>query len=318
MLLLILIPYMVMLFFNGGSGGLFSNTLDSTETEEQVLHLLSEEISGQSELEAIKAQAVIARTELYLNPELEVMGNDTNLLENVETLQFCVEETAGEILVCEGKPIDPAFHAVSGKITRNASEVVGQEDKVYLQSVESLYDISSPDYLVITYMEKAELAAKMQELIDATQATGNAKPEVGETTTNTEESTTEAETPTVNAENQTSDTSASNNEKITVNPETILTDLVIEERDSAEYVTKVRYQNVTINGEALRAVLGLSSSNFYLSELDGKVRIMTKGLGHGLGLSQYGANAEAAEGKKYKEILKYYYTGVEIEEVNSK
>ncbi len=275
-LLLILIPYMITLFFHGEGVGLFrEKSSPDVQLEEQVLHLVSEEISGQAEMEAIKAQTVIARTMLHQNPDMEVTGNETNLLENMETLKFCVEETQGKILTYEGQPIQPEYHAVSGKCTRNATEVAGQEDKLYLKSVESLYDINSPDYLTIFYMEKTELAAKVQELLQ---------------------------------EAQTGSTAA-----VEVNPETILTDLLIEERDSADYVTKVRYGDTVINGEAMRDGLNLPSSLFYLSELKGKVRVMTKGLGHGLGLSQYGANAMAAEGKKYEEILKYYYSQVEIE-----
>ena len=286
LLLLILIPYMITLFFNGASIHLFQDKDDISVREEQVLYLLSEEISGQSQLEALKAQAVIARTQLYLDPDMEITGNETNLLENMDHLTFAVEDTQGEIVTYEDQPIDPAYHAVSGKMTRNSSEVAGQEDKLYLQSVESLYDISSDEYLVIVYMEKSELAEKIQELIQQTPSA------------------------------EMSDASEETTPDITVVPETILTDLVIEQRDSAEYVTKVRYQEVILNGEALADALELPSSLFYLTELEGKVRVMTKGLGHGLGLSQYGANAMAAEGKNYQEILKYYYQGVEIQSSN--
>ena len=51
---------------------------------------------------------------------------------------------------------------------------------------------------------------------------------------------------------------------------------------------------------------------FYIREIDGRVRIVTKGLGHGYGLSIYGANEMAKEGKTYQEILSYYYSGLEI------
>ena len=65
---------------------------------------------------------------------------------------------------------------------------------------------------------------------------------------------------------------------------------------------------------ARRQALHLNSACFYLSELDGKIRIVTKGIGHGLGLSQYGANELAKEGKNYQEILRYYYTDVTLED----
>ena len=58
----------------------------------------------------------------------------------------------------------------------------------------------------------------------------------------------------------------------------------------------------------------LNSANFTLS-IGEKVTIRTKGYGHGVGMSQYGARAMALEGAGYEEILKHYYTGVEIEKV---
>ena len=83
-------------------------------------------------------------------------------------------------------------------------------------------------------------------------------------------------------------------------------------RDSADYVTEVTCGTTVANGEAVRDALHLNSSCFWLSELDGKIRIVTKGIGHGLGLSQYGANALAKQGKNYKDVLNYYYTNVTI------
>lgn len=270
-LLMILIPYLVTFFFYQDGTRLLQKNEDAIKQEERVLLLLSEEISGAAELEAVKAQAVIARTALYENPQMEVTGKADNLQVNLERLQFCVEETSGEILTYQGDPIDSAYHRVSGKRTRNASEVAGQEDKSYLQSVDSSMDIQAEEYLTVQYMEKEQMAAAVEHLLGQTVQMGN--------------------------------------------PEEILVNLVIEERDSAGYVTRVRYKTAILNGEALRDALELPSAIFYFSELEGKVRILTKGLGHGLGLSQYGADYLAKEGRTYKEILQYYYTGVEIEKI---
>ncbi len=55
-----------------------------------------------------------------------------------------------------------------------------------------------------------------------------------------------------------------------------------------------------------------NSSAFSFQEVDGEIRVMTKGLGHGLGLSLYGANELAKEGFSYKDILKYFYSEIEF------
>ncbi|WP_297520959.1 stage II sporulation protein D [uncultured Clostridium sp.] len=76
-------------------------------------------------------------------------------------------------------------------------------------------------------------------------------------------------------------------------------------------VSRIKLGGVTIKGTELRVVLGLDSANFEL-EFDDKIIINSKGYGHGVGMSQWGANAMAKDGKKYNEILKHYYTDVEI------
>lgn len=77
-------------------------------------------------------------------------------------------------------------------------------------------------------------------------------------------------------------------------------------------VTSIAVGSVSISGQEFRNVLGLRSSNFDVSYNGDTFTIITKGYGHGVGLSQYGANQLALEGYSYMDILKYYYKGVEI------
>ena len=77
-------------------------------------------------------------------------------------------------------------------------------------------------------------------------------------------------------------------------------------------VKELKLNKVTVSGRELRRLFDLNSANFTLS-IGEKVTIRTKGYGHGVGMSQYGAMA--LEGAGYEEILKHYYTGVEIEKV---
>lgn len=84
------------------------------------------------------------------------------------------------------------------------------------------------------------------------------------------------------------------------------------ERDSAGYVTKIKVAGQTIGGEQFRKQLSLPSAWFEVQEMEGNLRIVCKGLGHGFGMSLYGANEMAKEGKTYKEIIQYYFENVEI------
>lgn len=92
-------------------------------------------------------------------------------------------------------------------------------------------------------------------------------------------------------------------------------DATVSGTDSVGYVTSVRVGTEEINGEEFRKNYGLYSSCFTLQRYEGKLRITTRGVGHGLGLSQYSANEMAKEGKKAEEILQYFFDGIEIKEV---
>ncbi len=89
----------------------------------------------------------------------------------------------------------------------------------------------------------------------------------------------------------------------------------IASKDSAGYVMEVKIGQETCTGDSFRNTYELPSSCFELQEFDGKTRVTTRGVGHGLGLSQYTANEMAKEGKTYQEILQYFFEGTEIREV---
>lgn len=335
-ILIIFVPYLLTVWVRGSFGGKQTDPVQ-TQIEEQLPFVVAREISIDSESECLKVQTIIARTNLWksyqkaLSGELQTNENttgknqtDENLSEenlsaekeagksitsenesdkskktqdsniewtvsdsglesyteeelkkiwgtsyesNMEKLRQAVEETSGEILTYEDFPIQAAYHYAANCKTRNASEVPGQEDCIWLQSVDSEDDMLADGFLNVSYMEKQDFVNALapifqDEVLDAEQMPGA---------------------------------------------------LELSKRDSAGYVTEVTYGTTVANGEAVRQALHLNSACFYLSELEGKIRIVTKGIGHGLGLSQYGANELAKQGKNCREILTYYYTGVSIE-----
>lgn len=86
----------------------------------------------------------------------------------------------------------------------------------------------------------------------------------------------------------------------------------ITKRDEAGYVDELKIKETKIRGEEFRKWMDLPSAHFSIDELEDKIRFTVKGLGHGVGLSQYGANEMAKRGYSYKEIINYYYQDVEI------
>lgn len=251
------------------------NNLDE---EDYLAGIVAEEISLDSHPEALKAQAVIARTLLAGALErggelpqsmsreemLSLWGQD-GFEQNYRALEAALTATEGEILVWEDKPIEAAFHAVSAGKTRDAKDALGTE-LPYLNSMDSSMDIPSHDYLKVTFMEKKDLADKLN----------HAYPDA----------------------------------ELTV--EGVADEIVVAKRDAGEYVQEVAVGKHTVTGEEFRSCLGLNSACFSIKEVERQVRIVTKGMGHGLGLSQYGANEMAKNGSSYIEILQYYYKDVEL------
>ncbi|MGI5896240.1 MAG: stage II sporulation protein D [Oscillospiraceae bacterium] len=91
----------------------------------------------------------------------------------------------------------------------------------------------------------------------------------------------------------------------------------IQSTSDSGTITEAQVGNLTLSGVQIRAALGLSSANFtvqYKAE-DDSYTFTTRGLGHGVGMSQYGANQMAASGKSYEEILTHYYTGITLSDL---
>lgn len=291
--LVVAVPYIVTLMFQGNETSSAQKSIEKIkkentqgqtveseiDVEEYVKGVVAKQISLESEMETLKAQTVIARTMIVKAQEegkelpesmkteelLELLGQK-GFEEKYGALEEAAAATKGEILMWQEKPAEPAYHAVSAGMTRSGQTALGREDVPYMEAVESQKDMLSPNYLKVVFMEKTEVAQKLQA----------ADP------------------------------------SLVLNPEEIPGNIQITGRDDSGYVTQVQMGEVTVSGEQFRQYLGLNSACFYIKDVEGQVRILTKGLGHGLGLSQYGANEMAKEGKDYKEILNYYYHGLEL------
>lgn len=92
-------------------------------------------------------------------------------------------------------------------------------------------------------------------------------------------------------------------------------DMEVTKTDSAGYVTEVRCGTETVGGEEFRNTYHLASACFTLQDYEGQTRVTVKGIGHGLGMSQYTAEKMAEEGKTFEEILNYFFEGTTLEVV---
>ena len=83
-------------------------------------------------------------------------------------------------------------------------------------------------------------------------------------------------------------------------------------RNGSDRVESVTIGGVAVEGTEVRSIFSLRSASFTVECTAQEVTFRVTGYGHGVGMSQYGANALAAEGKTWQEILHWYYTGVEL------
>lgn len=250
--------------------------------EDYIVGVLAGEMPVSFELEALKAQAVAARSyvmkkieynkdkeydvvdtvmnQVYLDDEhlQEVWKDDyTN---NINKIKQAVLETFNEYLEYDGKVVDAMFFSTSVGATENSEEVFTSKVP-YLRSVESTWDSISPVYEVNYTFSLEDFYNKLNL-----------------------------------------------NYSETLNIELLDT-------TSTGRVKKLKINGVTLEGNTVVTNLKLKSNHFTIKLDNNKIYITTKGYGHGVGMSQYGAQAMALKGYKYDEILKYYYQGVEIKRI---
>lgn len=94
-------------------------------------------------------------------------------------------------------------------------------------------------------------------------------------------------------------------------------DIKILDTTSTGRINKIKINGNIFTGKEIANKLSLRSTYFTIEENNGQVAVTTRGYGHGVGMSQYGAQGMALEGYTYEEILKHYYTGIEIKKIKN-
>lgn len=286
----------------------------SMDVEEYVLGILPGTIPADYDIETLKVQAILIRTNVlkemqenntsdaadlsyqYLTVEDRMaLWGDRNYEKYADRFEQAVATTAGMVVKQEDSLIMALYHEVSIGKTASAKEILG-EDISYLQSVESGQDVEAKHYMnLVTYTweEFQKLIGKEGESGEEAQSGDSGKSNAdGKEKQQTEEST--------------PDKTAV--QKIPVS---------VEESTENGFVKKLSVNGTIYTGEEAMQKFSLASANFYVEEIDGGIRFVCLGKGSCLGVSQYGANRMALEGKKAEAIIKYYYKGVSLKEFQS-
>ncbi len=248
-------------------------------TAEYLAGVVAAEVMPDFETEALKAQAVAARTYMKYQSENGKEHNGGAVVctdykhcqawvdinekdaEYAKRVKQAVTDTGNEMVYYENKPANTVFFSTSSGRTENASDVWG-EDIPYLVSVESSGEESAPNFMSEVTVTVEEAKSKISNEVKAADFSKG-----------------------------------------------IFGNII---RSDSGGIIKLTVGGVSIKGTELRSIFGLKSTNVQIKEENGKIIFSVKGNGHGVGMSQYGANAMAKNKKKYKEILEHYYTGCEI------
>ena len=269
---------------------------DTGKTEELELDtylygVVSAEMPASFEEEALKAQAVVARTyTLYKiinndgkHGEADICDDSTccqawiskenrfarweesEQEENWKKIVNAVNSTQGKIITYQGKPINAFFHSNSGGETEAPIEVWGGSGYPYLQSVSTTGEDAYSQYSSEAEFTEEEFVEKIKEV--------------------------------------------HSNFEINWKEDNCIE---VTEYTEGNRVKTIKIGNLELSGVEVRTIFGLRSANFKVTREGGKIKFEVTGYGHGVGMSQTGADSLAKEGKNYEDIIHHFYTDVEI------
>lgn len=263
--------------------------VETMAMDDYLWRVVAAEMPAAFEPEALKAQAVAARTYTCAKMERTTSAHpEADVCTNVACCQACrtpeeaaaswganarmytdkiaaaVTDTDGLAVLYGGKPIQAVFFSSADGRTVDAVEVWGNAVP-YLTGVDSPEGEEVPNYHSTVTLTAEACKAKLLAKYPGADLSGDPSGWFSNTVSN-----------------------------------------------SAGGVESMKVGGVTVSGQALRTLFALRSTSFTVSAGAEGVTFAVTGYGHGVGMSQYGANALAREGKRCEEILKWYYTGVEV------
>ena len=250
------------------------------DLEQYIFYVVLGEMPAEFELEALKAQAVVARTyacrkmnnpkhenadictdstccQAYISQEDYIRYGKSQ--QDLQKVKDAVVSTRGEVLMYQGQLVEATYFSCSGGRTEDALAVWGK-DVPYLQSVSSPGEENSAYYSNSVSFSIQQFSEKLGVALS-----GDSGAWIGT--------------------------------------------IVYTEGGG---VSTIVIGNRTFTGVEMRQKLGLRSTSFEISCSADKVNITTKGYGHRVGMSQYGADAMAVQGSGYQNILYHYYTGTTL------
>ncbi len=271
-----------------------TNKVEKIGLDEYLYGVVSSEMPASFEKEALKAQAVVARTytlykitngtkkhenanicdsstccQAWISKEKRLeRWKEENRTEYWNKIVKAVSETKGKMITYNGKPINAFFHSNSGGYTEAPLNVWGGSGYPYLKSVETSGENAYSQYSSKATFTKKEFEEKIKKV--------------------------------------------HSNFKIDFSKKECIK---IKEYTEGNRVKTVQIGNLELSGVEVRTLLGLRSANFKFTIEKNNIIFEVIGYGHGVGMSQTGADSLAKQGKNYEEIIHHFYTNVKIQDI---
>ena len=254
---------------------LSSGNIVNLSLEDYVVGVVGAEMPAEFNSEALKAQAVAARTyalkkslnnttltattsdQVYkTSDQLKALWKDSFYL-YYNKVKSAVVATEGVYMTYNGSYIDALYFSISNGKTEDASFVWGNNIP-YLKPVDSSFDTNVSGFSKAKSISMSSISSKLGVNLNS------------------------------------------------------ISQINIISKTSSGRINKINICDKEFSGTKIRSLLGLRSTDFSITQSGNNIIFTTKGYGHGVGMSQYGANEMAKKGYTYQQILTHYYTGISI------
>lgn len=258
-----------------------TDNISSLKLEDYIIGVVASEMPASFNEEALKAQAIASRT--YAVYKMQNSSNDYDIITSVANQGYITIE---EMKNKWGNDFEKYYNKIKEVVNITKGKVMLYDNKV----IEAYYFAMSNGYT-----ENAELVfSEDREYLQSVKSdyeNENIKNFIVSKTYTKEE--------------------------ICTKLEVKCNDFIVSniERSNTGRVNKLSINGNIFKGTTFRSKLGLRSTDFDISVTEKDVNITTRGYGHGVGMSQYGANGMANAGYNYEEILKYFYKNIEISSI---
>ncbi|NLK07239.1 MAG: stage II sporulation protein D [Firmicutes bacterium] len=296
------------------------NQIVDMDLEEYLVGVLAGEMPADFHPEALKAQAVAARTYALYRLGIKAPPKESGTVQTTAHISSdfrtgqawkdpasqrehwgwygyyqkrrqlinAIEATRGEILVYKNEPIFAAYHSTSGGATQSSGAYFNELP--YLKGVSSPGEEISPYYRTTSHIDWQDLVEKL-ELPESLSQSLYPFAELQQK---------------VDIYDLPNESSSNLSEELST-----LSGIILELYDDGR-VKNMEIVGQSLSGRTAREKLGLRSNWFTVDEELTGLIFYVKGYGHGVGMSQYGAQAMALSGIGYRDILTHYYTGVQL------